>query len=299
MADSVLGCDPRHVDRVNETMDQSLVGHNHAKTAIDVACWDLFGKATDMPVYDLLGGSTNTSMPLISSIHAGSFCSRRGATERGKHRNRWGGGSVVEIGAPVVLAVLVWDLHTSNAEMVSLMKFVWGLTTLFSGPIAFSVYWYSGRSQISHDSFWRGGWRSTAHCFSGCGIGEVVGIVLFSTVLAFTGTIGLAIGTFVLAYLGGIVLNVGPLLREGVGFREAIMDTFYSEIASITVMEIAAIGTDLLIAGDAGITELLFWTGMVLSLTVGFLVSFPMNVVLVSRGIKGGMQDPTERRQAG
>ncbi len=71
MADSVLGCDPRHVDRVNETMDQSLVGHKHAKTAIDVACWDLFGKATDMPVCDLLGGTTNTSMPLISSIHAG------------------------------------------------------------------------------------------------------------------------------------------------------------------------------------------------------------------------------------
>jgi len=55
MADAVLGCDPRQVDRVNETMDRSLAGHNHAKTAIDVACWDLFGKATDMPVYDLPG----------------------------------------------------------------------------------------------------------------------------------------------------------------------------------------------------------------------------------------------------
>lgn len=71
MADAVLGSDPRQVDRLNETMDQSLVGHNHAKTAIDVACWDLLGKATGMPVYDLLGGSTDTSLPLISSIHVG------------------------------------------------------------------------------------------------------------------------------------------------------------------------------------------------------------------------------------
>lgn len=196
------------------------------------------------------------------------------------------------------LAVLGWDIRTNNAEMASMMKFVWTLTVIFSGPIALAAYWYSGRSQISHDSVLRGGWRSTAHCFSGCGIGEVIGVVLFSTVLAFTGTIGLAIGTFVLAYFGGVVLNAGPLLQEGVGFREAMMDTFYSETASITVMEIAAIGTDLLIAASAGFTELLFWTGMVLSLTVGFLVSYPVNVLLVRLGVKGGMQDPTERRQA-
>jgi len=52
-------------------MDQALVGHNHAKTALDVACWDLFGKATGMPVCELLGGHTDTSMPLITSIHVG------------------------------------------------------------------------------------------------------------------------------------------------------------------------------------------------------------------------------------
>jgi len=71
VADAVLGCDSRRVDRVNEAMDQALVGHNHAKTALDVACWDLFGKATGMPVCELLGGHTDTSMPLITSIHVG------------------------------------------------------------------------------------------------------------------------------------------------------------------------------------------------------------------------------------
>ena len=35
---------------------------------------------------------------------------------------------------------------------------------------------------------------------------------------------------------------------------------------------------------------------MALSLSVGFLVSYPVNVLLVSRGVKGGMQDPTDRR---
>ena len=72
IAPNLIGCDPRHVDRINEVMDQSLVGHNHAKTALDVACWDIFGKSVDMPVCDLLGGSTKQRLPVISSIPADS-----------------------------------------------------------------------------------------------------------------------------------------------------------------------------------------------------------------------------------
>lgn len=71
MAEPLLGLDPRRVDRVNEVMDLSLAGHLHAKTAIDVACWDIFGKSVGMPVCDLLGGRTDARMPVIDSIHAG------------------------------------------------------------------------------------------------------------------------------------------------------------------------------------------------------------------------------------
>ncbi len=68
IAPNLIGYDPRQVDRINEIMDQSLVGHNHAKTALDVACWDIFGKSVDMPVCELLGGSTARGLPTISSI---------------------------------------------------------------------------------------------------------------------------------------------------------------------------------------------------------------------------------------
>jgi L-alanine-DL-glutamate epimerase-like enolase superfamily enzyme len=67
----LLGKNPRQLDRINETMDGCLVRHNHAKTPIDVACWDIFGKSVDMPFCDLLGGRTNQELPLISSIYAG------------------------------------------------------------------------------------------------------------------------------------------------------------------------------------------------------------------------------------
>ena len=71
IAPSLLGRDPRRVDRINDLMDDVLVGHAHAKTALDVACWDVFGKSVGLPVCELLGGRTDVRMPVISSIHAG------------------------------------------------------------------------------------------------------------------------------------------------------------------------------------------------------------------------------------
>ncbi|WP_166417160.1 mandelate racemase/muconate lactonizing enzyme family protein [Cochlodiniinecator piscidefendens] len=71
IAPHLLGRDPRQLDRINDAMDQVLLGHNHAKSAIDLACWDVFGKSVGLPVCELLGGSTNIPMPTISSIYAG------------------------------------------------------------------------------------------------------------------------------------------------------------------------------------------------------------------------------------
>lgn len=71
IAPSLIGLDPRRVDRINDAMDGALLGHLHAKTALDVACWDIFGKSTGLPVCELLGGRTDHRLPVISSIYAG------------------------------------------------------------------------------------------------------------------------------------------------------------------------------------------------------------------------------------
>jgi hypothetical protein len=43
-APQLLGRGPRQVDRINDARDDALVGHNHPKTALDVARCDVFGK---------------------------------------------------------------------------------------------------------------------------------------------------------------------------------------------------------------------------------------------------------------
>lgn len=61
---SLLGEDPRHVTRVQQRMDGALNGQHGAKTAVDLACWDLLGKDCGQPVYLLLGGLLTESIPL-------------------------------------------------------------------------------------------------------------------------------------------------------------------------------------------------------------------------------------------
>ena len=97
IAPHLLGRDPRQVDRINDAMDQALVGHNHAKTALDVACWDIFGKSVDLPVCELLGGSTGMRMPTISSIYAGDPEDMRARVA--DHRARGYMGHSVKVGA--------------------------------------------------------------------------------------------------------------------------------------------------------------------------------------------------------
>lgn len=193
----------------------------------------------------------------------------------------------------ICVIVLLRDLRRLNPGIPGLMKFVWIFTVAYSGPLGLWLYWSSGRRQIARDSLWRRGARSVAHCYSGCGLGEVTGVLITVGVLSL-GNWWVAGTTFVLAYVAGFALTVGPLMQEGVGLNQALRDAFYSETASITVMEIVAITVDLLLAGSATLGDALFWSSLVVSLTAGLAAAYPVNLLLIRWGVKEGMHDPRE-----
>jgi len=68
LAPALLGEDPLQLGRINRSMDAALKGHPYVKAAIDMACWDLLGKATDLPVCVLLGGRFGESIALYRAI---------------------------------------------------------------------------------------------------------------------------------------------------------------------------------------------------------------------------------------
>ena len=53
----VIGCDPADVAEIDRRMDDACAHNWFAKSAIEMACWDIRGKAEGKPVYELLGGA--------------------------------------------------------------------------------------------------------------------------------------------------------------------------------------------------------------------------------------------------
>ena len=53
LAPALLGLDPRRTDLINREMDLALPGHPYAKSPLDIACWDILGKFTGMPICEL------------------------------------------------------------------------------------------------------------------------------------------------------------------------------------------------------------------------------------------------------
>ena len=68
LAPHLIGCDPTELGTVNDIMDKALLGHAYAKSAIDMACWDLLGKRAGMPVCDLMGGRQGGDVALYRAI---------------------------------------------------------------------------------------------------------------------------------------------------------------------------------------------------------------------------------------
>jgi len=64
----LIGFDPRELSKLNHRMDAALKGHPYAKSGIDIACWDILGQATGLPVCVLMGGRFGESVRLYRAI---------------------------------------------------------------------------------------------------------------------------------------------------------------------------------------------------------------------------------------
>ncbi len=68
LANALIGQDPRELYGIEVHMDAAIEGHTYAKSAIDIACWDILGKSNNAPVYDLLGGKLIDGAPLYRCV---------------------------------------------------------------------------------------------------------------------------------------------------------------------------------------------------------------------------------------
>ncbi len=65
---AVIGLDPRGTGVVQAAMGRALLAGMAAKSAIDIACWDISGKAAGVPVATLLGGRQQERVAVWESL---------------------------------------------------------------------------------------------------------------------------------------------------------------------------------------------------------------------------------------
>ncbi|NBE52257.1 DUF4396 domain-containing protein [Streptomyces boluensis] len=146
--------------------------------------------------------------------------------------------------------------------------------------------------QHGHDHAHHGGgkvsWamaaKATLHCLTGCAIGEVLGMIIGTTLgWGTTPTMALAI---VLAFFFGYSLTLWAVVRAGVGLRTAIGVALAADTLSIAIMELVDNGVLLLVPGamEAHLSDALFWGALAFAFAIAFLVTTPVNKWMIGRG---------------
>ena len=125
---------------------------------------------------------------------------------------------------------------------------------------------------------------ATLHCLTGCAIGEVLGMVL-ATWWGW-GNVASIVLAVVLAFVFGYALTMTPVLRSGLTLRRALGVALAADTVSIATMEL--IDNAFIVAVpnaiDAGLTDVLFWWSLILSLIIAFVITVPVNRAMIARG---------------
>ena len=125
---------------------------------------------------------------------------------------------------------------------------------------------------------------ATLHCLTGCAIGEVAGMIIGTVAgLHNAATVTLSI---VLAFVFGYGLTMRGVLRAGVSFRQTLRVALAADTVSIAVMELLDNAVVLAVPGamNAGLASPLFWSSLAFSLVVAFLLTTPVNRMMIGRG---------------
>jgi muconate cycloisomerase len=72
LAPSLMGKDPTNILSLVDEMNRTIAGNPFGKAAVEMALWDIKGKALGVPVYTLLGGFRRKSVPVAHSVSSGT-----------------------------------------------------------------------------------------------------------------------------------------------------------------------------------------------------------------------------------
>lgn len=126
--------------------------------------------------------------------------------------------------------------------------------------------------------------RHTVHCLIGCGIGEIAGMLIASTLgWHRLGRLTLAV---VLAFALGYSLTYRGIRRQTATAGEALKATIATDTVSIVSMELIDNIIEFLVPNALVVTaaSARFWWGLAVALSVAFVVTVPVNRFMMKGG---------------
>ena len=203
-------------------------------------------------------------------------------------------------------AYVAWDQFSGNPEP-AVMKWGFVLVTLYMGPIGLLLYVMADKEPQpgGHEEFikplWKQGVGSTVHCVAG----DATGILVAAAVTALAGLpmwVDLIV-EYTAGFLFGLLIFQALFMRKTMGgsYAENVRRSFLPELISMNCMMagMAPVMIYLMMGRDMRAMwpgEPLFWVVMSLGIVAGFAIAYPVNVWMVSRGMKHGLM--TERADA-
>ncbi len=98
LAPMLIGAEADNINGIHRLMDASIRGQHLAKSAVDMAVYDIFGKKYGMPVHKLLGGKRRDSMRCMWSI--GGSTPEESAAEVLEAKEKGYFGCMIKVGGP-------------------------------------------------------------------------------------------------------------------------------------------------------------------------------------------------------
>ena len=128
--------------------------------------------------------------------------------------------------------------------------------------------------------------KATLHCLTGCGVGDILGVII-GTIFGLPYVTRIIVGV-IFGFIFGFIFSAIPLLKANIAFGAAAKIILTTETLSILAMEAAEAGTELIFPGmrRMGLLHIQYWMGLFTALTAGFVFAFPVNYLLVKRGVR-------------
>jgi hypothetical protein len=213
------------------------------------------------------------------------------------------------VSAFVCAAVILVDIFGAGyRQRMGVMEWVWPITALYLGVFGLAFYWFVGRRKSpkyeaargeQHFPFWVRVGVSASHCGGGCTLGDIIAeTLIFALGISLFGATIWA--SFVLDYAFALALGIAFQFAAihamtRLPFRTTVARAAKADVLSLTAFEVGLFTWMALMFWvffpDPHLepNQALYWFLMQVGMAIGYLTSYPMNILLIRKGIKEAM----------